>query len=73
MKQQTNRYEVVLQLLLDAGLKPVTLEGSDAFSFAVELKLAKATKMLATAADCAALARYSGVTEGVNDQHLQFQ
>eukprot|EP00729_Bicosta_minor_P020119 gene20119-5029_t len=72
VKQQTNRYEVVLQLLLDAGLKPVTLEGSDAFSFAVELKLAKATKMLATAADCAALARYAGVAEGVNDQHPQF-
>lgn len=57
----TFRYAVVLQLLLDAGLRTAPDEGADALSFSVELKLPQAVKMLATAAECGDLGNHAGV------------
>ena len=51
----------MLQLLLDAGLRVAREEGSDPLSFAVELKLLHAVKMLAAAADCNDLGNHAGV------------
>ena len=50
----------MLQLLVDAGLRVATMEGSDALSMAVELKLPAAVTMLAQRADCNDLRKYVG-------------